>query len=132
MLDIKIGDTLTCAETGKTFVAQQEGCTFNYARDDDGNVYSDEGVDIRLRRELLDRSKPFVCYLSSDGKHVTGWKGNVLGAVTQSTTIKLARWSYMHGKTMQSVRVRDIHGGLWFGRSSPGMCVTLRPSKRGA
>ena len=31
MRTINLGDTLTCAETQKTFIAVQEGCTVNYA-----------------------------------------------------------------------------------------------------
>jgi hypothetical protein len=129
MNTINFGDTITCAETGKQFVAAQDGISTNYARDAAGNVYSDEGVDIRERRELLDRTKPYFAYLSSDGTRVTGWKGNTLGHVAYSRPCKLTRMSYTHGKEYQSVFVRDVHGGTWYGRSSPGVCITLRPHK---
>jgi hypothetical protein len=129
MRTINFGDVLICAETGKTFVAARDGITTNYARDDHGNVFSDEGVNIRERRELLDRTRPFVCYLSSDGKHVTGWKGNVLGDVTCSRTIPLTRVSFTHGRTIQSVRVRDVHGGYWYGRGNAGIAIKLFPYK---
>jgi len=123
---ITIGDTLICAETGKQFVVASDGFTFNYARDDAGNVYSDEGVDIRERREILNRSKPFVCYLSSDGQHVTGWKGNILGSVIRSSVSRTG-W---HGSTLTHVNVIDVHGGRWHGKGAgPGVCITLRPSK---
>jgi hypothetical protein len=125
----ELGDTLTCGETGKTFVAARDGYTTNYALDRDGNVFSDEGVDIRERRELLDRSKPYTAYLSGDAKHVTGWKGNVLGYVVWSTPCELGRRSFFHGDKYQSVRVRDVHGGYWYGRGSPGVVLTLRPKK---
>lgn len=82
-----------------------------------------------LRRELLDRSKPFCCYLSSDGKHVTGWKGNILGDVTYSRTIRLTRASFTHGSTIQCVRVRDVHGGYWYGRGNAGIAIKLFPNK---
>lgn len=126
---IEFGQELTCTETGKTFIAQREGCTTNYARGRNGEVYSDEGVDLCEKRELLDRSKPFTCYLSSDGKHATGWKGNVLGAVVCATPVRLTRWSHTHGEHIHAINVRDVHGGMWHGRGSPGICITLRPMK---
>lgn len=127
--DVQFGDVLTCHETGKQFVAAPDGCSTNYARDAQGNIYSDEGIAIMDLRDLLDRSKPFTCYISSNGKHVTGWKGNVLGTVVSSSRVKLTRWSALHGKTILAIRVRDLHGGFWYGRGSEGMSVTLRPSK---
>lgn len=126
---INFGDTLTCTETGKQFIAVRDGITTNYARDSAGNVYSDEGVDIRQRRELLTRSKPFVCYLSNDGRSVTGWKGNILGSVIDWSPCELTRRSYTHGKSYRSVRVKDVHGGLWYGRGSPGIAITLRATR---
>ena len=123
---VKVGETVECAETGKRFTVETDGFTFNYACDQAGNVYSDEGVDLRERRALLDRSKPFTCYLSSDGKRVTGWKGNTLGHVTQSSTSRTG----FHGSSLTHVRVTDIHGAHWHGKGSGrGMCITIRPSK---
>lgn len=125
MEKIEIGQILTCNETGKAFVASVDGCSVNYARDSKGYIYSDEGVDIREKREMLDRSKPFSCYLSCDGKKVTGWKGNALGFVTYGYEGKRTNWG-----RWQYVRVRDIHGGLWYGRNGGrGCCITLRPVK---
>jgi len=121
-----IGRELTCAETGKRFVGAVDGCTTNYARDAQGNVYSDEGVDIRERRELLDRTRPFYCYVSSDGRHATGWKGNELGRVTRSTPTRIRT---VFAGCLTSYRVRDCHGGEWYGRGAPGMCITLRACK---
>lgn len=126
---INVGDTLTCTETGKTFTAEQQGCTFNYATNAQGQVFSDEGVAIRERRELLDRSKPFGCYLSTDGRLVTGWKGNMLGAVAWWNPCELTRRSYTHGESYRSVHVVDVHGAHWHGRGSPGVYITLRPCK---
>jgi len=123
---INVGDTLTCTETGKRFIATSNGCTFNYARDSSGNVYSDDGVNIRENRDMLDRSKPFGCYLSTDGRHVTGWKGNILGHVTLSSVSRTG-W---HGSQLTHVRVTDNHGGRWHGKGAGrGMYITLRPSK---
>lgn len=128
ILDIKPGDTLTCHETGKQFIAAREGMSTNYARDWNGNVYSDEGVDLREKKNLLDRSQPFGCYLSSDGKTVGGWKGNVLGQVTWSKQSRGRTWS-----SFTYVRVTDVHGGLWYGKNGgAGMCITLYPKKGAA
>lgn len=74
MTNINIGDILTCCETGKQFTAQRDGCSVNYATDRDGNIYSDEGVDIREKRALLDRSKPFGCYISGDNAARITWQ----------------------------------------------------------
>lgn len=128
-----IGKEITCAETGKVFIGAVDGFTMNYATnypngfDKYPEYLSDEGVDIRERRELLDRSKPFFAYVSSDGKSVTGWKGNVLGRITDKTNYRLARMSYVHGKTINFYRVTDVHGGLWTGRGNPGIAIKLRP-----
>lgn len=108
----------------------RDGCSYNYATTPAGEILSDVGVDIRERRGMLDRSKPFAGYLSSDGKHFTGWKGNILGTVTRSTLVRLTRWSFTHGKYIRAVQVRDVHGGMWHGRGSEGVCITLRPLKR--
>lgn len=129
MRTVQVGQTVTCAETGKAFVITTDGFTFNYATSQDDEILSDEGVDIRERRALLDRSLPFTAYLSSDGQRLTGWKGNWLGTVVDWSPCALARFSFLHGKSYRSVRVRDVHGALWYGRGSPGVCITLRPCK---
>jgi hypothetical protein len=122
-----LGVTLTCAETGKQFIAARDGCSTNYAVDrDTGAPVSDEGVDIRERRELFDRSQPFTCYVSCDGRHVTGWKGNVLGTIERRTRFR-GGW---HGSYLIAVTVRDVYGARWHGRGAGnGMIITLRPSK---
>lgn len=126
-----IGTELTCNGTGKNFIAAiVDGFTTNYATDSVGNYYSDEGVDVREKLELLDRTKSFYAYLSGDGRHVTGWKGNVLMTVTYSAPCKLSRMSFTHSnKTYKTIVAQDIHGGLWFGRGSAGVCITMRPYK---
>ena len=123
---IHIGQILTCHETGKQFAAASDGFTFNYARDRAGNIYSDEGVDIREKRDMLDRSKPFFCYVSSDGNRVTGWKGNTLGRVTWSSSSRTG-WCR---SWITHVRVTDVHGNKWHGKGSgAGMFIRLHPSK---
>jgi len=126
-----IGQVITCYVTGKEFMGAADGCSVNYARDSEGHLYSDEGVDIAQRKDLLDRSKPFTGYISRDGRSLTGWKGNILGTVIWSTSVRLSRWSHFHGPNMQAYRIRDIHGGYWYGRGNPGMCVNLRAYKKG-
>ncbi len=122
---INMGDTLTCAETGKQFIASRDGCSVNFARDNQGNIFSDEGVDIRERKELLDRSKAFYCYVSGDSKRVTGWKGNTLGTIVRATK---GRGGF--GDSMLYVKVRDVHGAYWYGKNAgASMCIKLRPCK---
>lgn len=125
MQTINIGDTLTCTETGKQFTAQRDGCSYNYALDREGRIYSDEGVDIRERRDMLDRSKPFYCYVSCDGGRVTGWKGNKLGDIVGGLTVPPRGSLQPH-----RFRVCDVHGNWWTGRGAgTGMCCTLRAMK---
>ena len=124
-----IGKKITCTETGKTFIGAIDGISTNYARDSEGNLFSDEGVDIREKRELLDRSKPFAAYISGDNRRLTGWKGNFLGSVVSHHAIKCSRRSYIHGDTLQAYVIRDIHGGLWYGRGNAGMCINIRAYK---
>jgi hypothetical protein len=123
---ITIGDTLTCAETGKQFIAARDGCSTNYAwRSTDGAVLSDEGVIAIDHRTLKARAGRFFCYVSTDGKTVTGWKGNTLGRVIARSVIRNP-----FGGHLTAVSVIDVHGGRWHGRGAGnGMCITLRPSK---
>lgn len=122
----KVGDTATCAETGEQFTIARDGCSFNYATTRAGEILSDKGVDIRGKRELLDRSKPFYCYVSGDGGHVTGWKGNKLGTVSNYSESR----SGWHGATIARFHVTDVHGQQWSGRGAGrGMCCTLRAMK---
>ncbi len=126
VFSMEVGQTVTCAETGAPFVVAEDGCSFNYARTNSGEVVSDAGMDIRERRELLDRSKPFGCYVADTGKHVTGWKGNILGDVIASSRTRSG-----FGGAMLAVSVRDVHGNYWHGRGAgKGCCILLRPSKR--
>jgi hypothetical protein len=125
---INAGDILTCAETGAEFVAARDGCSFNYARSHTGEILSDAGVDIRMRRDLAAR-KPMIVYLSGDGKSITGWKGNELGRARAIGTVRLTRMSYVFGREIWSYRVTDCHGGEWYGRGAPGIAMRIRPCK---
>lgn len=121
-----VGDVVTCAETGEQFTIARDGCSFNYATTRAGEVLNDRGVDIREKRELLDRSKPFFCYVSGNGQHVTGWKGNTLGNV-QAYAESSSGWQ---GATIARFQVVDVHGQRWSGRGAGrGMCCTLRAMK---
>jgi len=124
-----IGQVITCHVTGKQFTGAIEGCSTNYARDSQGHIFSNEGVEISQKKDLLDRSKPFTGYISGDGRSLAGWKGNVLGTVIWSSPVRLTRRSFWHGKDYAAFRIRDIHGGLWYGRGSPGICINVRAMK---
>lgn len=121
----KVGETVVCAETHKEFTVERQGCTFNYAQDSDGNIFSDEGVDIRERRELLDRTRPFGAYVSSSGKAITGWKGNKLMTIDSIYAIDSG-----FGGRQWYVSATDIHGRHWYGRNGGhGVYITMRPKK---
>ena len=83
-------------------------------------------ADKRQVADLLDRSRPFTGYLSSDGKRWTTWTGGTLGTVDR-LTVSHTKW---YGSSLSHVHVRDVHGNAWFGRGAGnGMCLTLRPCK---
>ena len=124
-----IGQPLICHETGKAFIGEAQGFTTNYARDNEGHVFSDEGVAIREARALLDRTRAYSAYVSADEKRITGWKGNTLGSIISRNPYRLTRLSFTPGRTINAYRVRDIHWQFWHGRGSPGICITLRPMK---
>ena len=121
----ELGKLVTCVETGKQFVVARDGCSFNYGHTSQGELLSDEGVDIRQHRDLLNRTAPFFCYVSCDGRAIAGWKGNTLGRITWSNESR-NNW----GAKLLHVRVVDVHGGMWHGKGAgTGVCITLHPSK---
>lgn len=95
----------------------------------DGREVCYDCADALQREELKDRSRPFTGYLSTDGRAVTSWSGGELMTVTGWEPCKLTRLSYAHGKSYRSIRARDCHGAMWYGRGSPGIAITLRPCK---
>lgn len=103
--------------------------TTGTAHTPDGREICCQCADAEQVEALKDRTKPVGAYLAGDGRTVTTWTGGKLGTVTASSTVRLARWSAFHGRTMQAIRVRDVHGNMWHGRTSPGMSVNLRPCK---
>lgn len=83
-------------------------------------------ADKRQVADLLDRSKSFTGYLSSDGSRWTTWTGGTLGNVDRLTVSR----SGLHGSSLSNVHVVDVHGNTWCGRGAgTGMCLTLRPCK---
>jgi hypothetical protein len=68
-------------------------------------------------------------YVSSDGRAITEWPGGVIGRVISRTTVRLPRWSHIHGSTMTHYRVKLNDGRIAYGRSSPGILIRLRPTK---
>lgn len=114
----------TCADCGAVFPDSESFATAGES------AICYECAAARDREALRDRSRPFTGYLSGDGRTFATWAGKPLGAVIESRTVNLPRWSPVHGRTVRAVTIRDVHGGLWYGRSSPGVCITIRP-KRG-
>jgi len=121
---IEIGQTLVCHKTGMPFVAALDGCTTNYATDNAGHVYSDDGVSLMDMEHIKEHSKPVGAYLSGDGKHITGWKGNILATVTQ-TSVSRTGW---YGSSITHIQAVDQFGGRWYGKGAGnGICITIRP-----
>ena len=76
--------------------------------------------------QMLDRSKPFGAYLSSDGKTITNWPGYLLGTVTREAVSRTG----FHSSKITHIRVTDVHGGKWYGKGGGrGIYVTLRACK---
>lgn len=84
------------------------------------------------REELKDRSKSFDAYVSSDGRSITTWTGGKLMDVTQSWPCQITRPSHWHdSRSYRSIRARDVHGTMWYGRGSAGIAIKMRPMKGG-
>ena len=123
---VNFGDTLTCTETGKQFVAARDECFTNYALIAENAIFSDEGVNIRELRGMSQRPNVFYCYVDSHANSVTGWKGNKLGTISNYDE-NPSGW---HGATIARFRVLDASGNWWQGRGAgKNMCCTLRPMK---
>jgi hypothetical protein len=126
---INFGDTLICHETGERFVAALDGISTNYARDRDGNVYSDEGVFRIEARAIRERKGPLIGYVNDAGD-LTTWKGLVLARSAGWRPCRLTRISYTHdASSYRSYWFRAPDGGLWYGRGSEGIVIRVRPVK---
>lgn len=119
-----VGKAIICNETKKIFLGKSEGCTTNYAQDNEGKFYSDLGVFIRKNREFLKREKVYV-YTDSTGQNVTTWKGQSLGRIVWKSQINNGATGHAY-----AINVIDNHGRKWRGRTSQfGMFITLHPMK---
>lgn len=70
-------------------------------------------------------------YLSDDGRRVVTWTGGKLGTVTH-TGKEVPRTRRSADGARHYIRVRDCHGGLWYGTGARGMWTNLRRAKGGA
>lgn len=107
-----------------------EGFGTGVGRLPDGRTLCYACCDEHAMNALLDRSKPFVAYVSNDGRTVTTWTGGHLGRIVQALPCKLSRRSWTHSdSSYRSLRVIDVHGNAWYGRGSPGISIVLRACK---
>lgn len=78
-----------------------------------------------MAREEMKTRKPFGCYISDDTTRVVTWTGGELGHI-----VRIGHSRGFQGTKLMHIRVRDVHGMLWFGTGlGKGMCITLRPMK---
>lgn len=70
--------------------------------------------------------EPTCGYVSSDGRTVTDWHGQFMGRITAATKVALPQWSAIHGSYLLHYTV-NINGVWYWGRSSPGILISLRP-----
>lgn len=102
-----------------------EPFTTGYGRTADGKTHCYACCHAHDVAQLRDTSKPFVAYISGDGKSVTNWPGAPLMRI----------YSHHEGRAgfggrMHYWRAVDVHGRHWHGKNSGrGMCVTLRACK---
>lgn len=126
-MSIILGETiLTCHKTKKQFLAEKDGCSVNYAKDSKGNIYSDEGVYLSLKDELLTQNK-IGAYADLKSLVIQGWKNeHILGKIIYHYVAN----SGFCGK-MDYIEVRMFDGSLWKGKfkSSSMQCVTLKKCK---
>lgn len=123
-MNIVLGETvLTCHKTGKQFIAKQDGISTNYARDKDGNIYSDEGCYMSLKDDVTTKNVIGV-YANLKTKTIQGWKTeHQLGKI-------ICHYKRNNGfcGELDFIEVRMFDGSLWKGKykSSSMDCVTLR------
>lgn len=116
-----IGKTLICAKTGKTFIGAADGCTTNYARGSNGEIYSDEGVQL-INQESVKNESKIHGYVDIKNRVITGWKGDVMLKVTHTKSTKIrSNWGCVY-----SVWARDSYGFEWYGRGCDGCALCMR------
>lgn len=70
---------------------------------------------------------PHVCYLSSDGKHLTTWMGDKLATIT---SVGRAQRGF-NGASLISFHAIGINGAWYHGKhNGPGMSLRIRPMKK--
>lgn len=116
-----IGKKIVCASTGKTFIgASDNGFTTNYAFNNKGEVFSDEGVFIESKKQLKTEDKIYA-YLS--GKNIVVWKEDqVLMKVT-------SKWKSRSGFCGEMINVEavDESGVKWYGKvKQDGYAITMK------
>lgn len=115
---------LRCHALGVEFTARRDGCSFNYATDRDGNIYSDAGVLAGIKADITAR-RPVALYVS--GREITGWKSSQRVGNLQHASVSWHNWATQ----LSHIVVRMFDGSLWYGKYSHlrGQLVTLRPYK---
>lgn len=88
--------------------------------------------DERTRFDTAGQARePFVAYVTGDEKQahgwtITTWTGAKLATVTSAKKIRTPRRDTIHGSHFYAITARDEKGREWYGRSSPGIVISLR------
>lgn len=112
-----------------TMAAKGKGCNWLSAEEAAHPDYAACNNEMRGRVEqyeiIRDMPERFAAYVSSDGKHITVWTGDVLGTCEMGAPFR-AGW----GNTKQYSIRATINGVRYVGRGQgEGMCVMLRKSR---
>lgn len=123
MHNVKIGQAITCTACDKIFLAEQAGCSVNYAHRGDTLVC----LDCAYAKEVLiaETAEHFCAYLSSDGRTITDWHGNALARVTRNWDV-----SNNFAGTVTRVRAVTREGRKLYGCGpGDGMYIRLHANK---
>ena len=102
-----------------------------------GSAMTTEGQSIcydcaeRREFEAFQSAAHYCAYVSTDGSKIQTWTGFELAKITASRPMRLSRRSNWHGSTIQSIYARAADGSTWYGRGSPGVCISLRRRRAG-
>lgn len=119
-----LGTTFVCADCGNTVTIEKDGCSLNYAIKKSGEKIC---LPCALKEEIrhIENDERVFCYLSTNGQHLTDWKGNILAKVTANWNIK----NNFAGK-ITCIRATTNKGRKLYGKGSgEGTYVRLRPCK---
>ncbi len=122
-----VGKEIVCSVTGKKFLGELNGITTNYARGQNGEVYSDEGVRI-LNQQTVKNNQTVFGYFSDEKRAITGWKGDVMLKVfySRKTSVR-SNWGQVF-----SIWAYDPEGNEWYGRAPDGCAISMKKTKRKA